>query len=68
MDQKPKLTSAQRYSLASKKVLENLPKWKKHAVLEDLANNNHDSRIMSEYANEVIRVAEDDKETLSITE
>jgi len=57
-----------RYELASEFLLSKLPYWKREAVKEDRANGNFDSRIMEEFAKEVITLAESDKEIFTTTE
>lgn len=57
-----------RYELASEFLLSKLPHWKREAVKDDRANGNLDSRIMEEFAKEVISLAESDKEIFVTTE
>lgn len=64
----PKLTKIKnRYELASIAVLQKLPYWKQEAVKDDVKNRN-DSRVMDEYAAEVVKLAESDAEIFVTTE
>lgn len=55
-----------RYKKASEVVLSKFPYWKREAVKDDLLNKNFDSRVMDEFAKEVVAIAE--QEILSTTE
>lgn len=57
-----------RYELASEFILNKLPYWKREAVKEDRKTGNVDSRVMDEFAKEVIALAESDKEIFTTTE
>lgn len=57
-----------RYELASEFILNKLPHWKREAVKEDRKTGNVDSRVMDEFAKEVIALAESDKEIFTTTE
>lgn len=55
-----------RYKKASEVVLSKFPYWKREAVKDDLLNKNFDSRVMDEFAKEVVAIAE--QEILSTAE
>jgi hypothetical protein len=57
-----------RYELASEFLLSKLPHWKKEAIKEDRASGNFDSRVMEEFAKDVVRLAESDQEIFVTTE
>lgn len=57
---------AKRYKQAYNTVFQQLPYWKQQAVIEDAANSNTNSRVMVEFASEVVKVAEN--EEISLTE
>lgn len=63
-----KAKDGQRYELAATFLLSKLPHWKREAVKEDRANGNLDSRIMDEFAKDVVTLAESDKEIFVTTE
>ena len=54
-----------RYKLASLKVLNKYPQWKRTAVLDDLKNS-IDNSYTNQYAQDVIVIAENDQ--ISLTE
>ena len=49
-----------RYQKASEVVLSKFPHWKREAVKDDLLNKNFNSRVMDEFAKEVVTIAEEE--------
>ena len=49
-----------RYQKASEVVLSKFPYWKREAVKDDLLNKNFNSRVMDEFAKEVVTIAEEE--------
>jgi dipeptidase len=47
-----------KYQKASEVVLNKFPYWKREAVKDDISNKNYNSRVMDEFAKEVVAIAE----------